>query len=455
MYSKAIQDLFKKKRIKIGDRLSIKKGGQTFGGLLLPKSDIEDPKAIVIKADSGYNLGITYGAGVSVSKSGKKTSKSVRDSEKFELGKIKKSLTKLSFDKSKDPISMIATGGTIASRVDYRTGGVYMLMKPKEFLHNVPELADIANFKSIENPFNKASEDMDSKEWAEIAKSAAKRLNAGDKGVIVTHGTDTLHFTAAALSFMLPGLRKPVALVGAQKSSDRASADTAINLICASHIARSEIGEVGICMHGSMDDDYCIFNRGTKVRKMHTSRRDTFRPINEKPLAQVWPDGKLKIINKAYTPREDCKIKADTKFEPKVAMLKAYPGSEPKIIDAMRDMGYKGFVIEGTGLGHVPSVASRKSWIPTIKRAIKDGVPVVIAPQTLYGRLNTHVYSNLIDLFYEAKAISAQDMLPETAYVKLGWVLGHTKDIDEVRKLMATNIAGELSTCTDPKAFLY
>jgi glutamyl-tRNA(Gln) amidotransferase subunit D len=206
-------------------------------------------------------------------------------------------------------------------------------------------------------------------------------------------------------------------------------------------------------MHGSPDDTYCLFLRGTKVRKMHTSRRDAFRPINDLPLAKVWPDGRIDKINPEHKKRTDGKVELDTKFEPNIAILKAYPGSDPKVIDYYIRNGYKGFVIEGTGLGHVPTFA-KKSWISTIKKH-SESIPFVVAPQTLYGRVNPDVYTNLRILFHEAKAISGEDMLPETAYVKLGWVLGHTSSMEKIREMMLTNYAGEITKRSLPETYLY
>ena len=187
---------------------------------------------------------------------------------------------------------------------------------------------------------------------------------------------------------------------------------------------------------------------------MHSTRRDAFRSINEMPLAKIYPDGKIDILNRNYKKRNnDEKVVADVKFEPKVALLKSYPGSEPEVMEFLIKRGYKGFVIEGTGMGHVPTDAE-KSWIPPIKKLIKDGIPVVIAPQTIYGRINTNVYANLRVLYHEAKAIPAEDMMPEVAYLKLGWILGHTKDLDKIRELMLTNIAGEITSRSEVETFL-
>ncbi len=448
MYSKKIQVFLKKKGIQIGDRVSINKNNRSYEGILMPRPELGDPNCLIIKLDSGYNIGIEFDSNVEMKKNDEK--KSVPK----EIGKVRKELLKLKFDRKKPPISLIATGGTIASRVDYRTGGVYMLMDPREFLFNVPELKDIVNIKKISRPFTKASEDMDYTDWQTIAKEAAKHLNSDINGVIITHGTDTLHFTAAALSFMLRDLSKPVVLTGAQKSSDRGSSDAGMNIICSSYAAISNIAEVGICMHGSMNDDYCLLIRGTHCRKMNTIRRDAFRPINELPLAKVWPEGKMEILNESFKKRGKGKVKADVKFEPKVALLKAYPGSEPGIIDFLIKKGYKGFVVEGLGLGHVPTFA-KKSWIETIKNAANSGIPFVVTSQTIYGRVNPNVYTNLRILYHEAGAIPGEDMLSEVAYVKLGWVLGHTKNMKKVKEMMLTNYSHEITERTLPETFLY
>jgi len=438
-YSASVRAALKKAGIKAGDRVSIAKGKEFYEGLIMPRNNLGDKSAIVLKLDSGYNIGVSLQAGTKITKSKSAEPEKIKEEVEFEMSKERMSGPK--FDPNKPPVTLIATGGTIASKVNYQTGGVSALENPEELLMNVPELQDIANIKII-SPFKKMSEDMTYKDWQAIAKIVAEELNHGNS-VVITHGTDTLHYTAAALSFMLKNLSKPVVLVGAQRSVDRGSSDAFSNLVCAVRASMSDIGEVGICMHGSIDDDYCTFNRGTRVRKMHTSRRDTFHTLGNAPVAKVWPDGKIEKLGECKARSED-KVKADIDFEPKVAMLKAYPNSEPEILNMLVKKGYKGFVIEGTGFGHVPTDTD-KSWIKTIAKLIEDGIPVVITSQTLFGRVNTNVYENLIKLFHDAGAIPGEDMLPEVAYVKLSWILGHTKKFDEVKKLMLTNMAGEIT----------
>ncbi len=453
MYSAKIRNALKTRKISIGDRITLQDGRKTYEGLLMPSPETSNPDSLILKLDNGYNVGVSFGKGIKIAKSRAHEPRAVKEEAKFELGKTSKEILKLRFDSKKPLITLIATGGTISSRVDYKTGGVKTIENPQDFLHNVPELVDVANIK-LTSPFAKMSEDMNHADWIELAKLVAKELNAGARGVIVTHGTDWLHYTSAALSFFLKNLTKPVVVVGAQRSSDRGSSDAGMNLLCATHAALSDIAEVGICMHASIMDDYCLFMGGTKVRKMDTQRRDAFRPINDMPLARVYPSGKIEKLKNNMRSRSEGKVELDTKFEPKIAIIKPYPGSDPSVIDYQVSKGVKGFVVEGSGLGHVPT-NGKGEWISTIKKHVKDGIPFVVTPQTIYGRINPNVYTNLRILYHEAGAIPGEDMLTETAFIKLGWVLGHTKDPKKVREMMLTNYAGEITERTLPETFLY
>lgn len=434
MYSDSVKKILDKEHIDIGHRVTVKKDNTTYEGLLMP--DGKDKDTLVIKLDSGYNIGLHFQNAEIKKADAENAMKKTRERKPMEQ------------DKSKPLVSLIPTGGTITSKIDYETGGVITLMSPEELMEKIPELGKIAQIK-IESPFMKMSEDFTSQDWSEIARAVAKELNKGSEGAIVTQGTDTLHYTAAALSFMLD-TPKPVLLVGSQRSSDRGSTDSAMNLICAAHLALSDIAEVGTCMHGTINDDFCLFIRGTKVRKMHASRRDAFRPINDTALAKVFPSGNIEILNSQYKKRSDGKAKADTSFEEKIALQKIYPGSDPEILGYIADR-YEGVVIEATGFGHVPT-HGENSWIQKIKETC-ERIPVVVATQTIYGRVNTDVYTNLRILFQKTQAIPAEDMHPETAFIKLGFVLGHTKKQEEVRKKMLENLKGEI-TDRDVNGFL-
>lgn len=399
-----------------------------------------DKDVLLVKLESGYNIGIKKDEikGINVEKRAREESK------KEEI----KQNTKL------PSVSVIMTGGTIASKLDYNTGGVKWLMNPDEIFSIAPKVFDITRIKIIEKPFMLASENMTPKEWKILAQKTTELLNKPEnRGVIITHWTDTLHYTAAALSFMLKNVNKPVVLTYAQRSADRGSSDTALNLTCAGRAALSDIAEVMLVGHATTNDDYCIAIRGTKARKMHTSRRDTFRPINDLPIAKIYLD-RIEALQDYKKRNDNLKVKADTKFEEKIALVKYYPGAKPDILEFYAEKGYKGIVIEATGLGHVATEESRNNWLPAIKECIRKGIIICFAPQTLYGRLDPYVYSpgrKLADI----GVIFLEDMLPETAYAKLGWVLGHTSYPAKVKEMMLENYAGEINKRISEKSFLY
>lgn len=435
-YSKSVQSALKK--FKVGERVKITKDGNTQEGLLMPRIELGDTDSVVIKLDSGYNIGVKYGHGMKIEKSSHKEPAKIKQEVDFEMNKEK--FGKLKFDPKKPNVTIISTGGTIASKVEYKTGGVKAIENPEELLFNVPELKEIANIKFV-TACKKMSEDMEYTDWQTIAKIAAREMTLGN-AIVIAHGTDTMHYTAAALSFMLK-TTKPVVLVGSQRSPDRGSSDAGMNLICAVRAALSEIGEVGIVMHGSTDDQYCTFNRGTRVIKTHKTKRDTFKTLGEEPIARIYPDGKIDTLTD-YRKKDDKKIELDLKFEPRVALVIAYPNSDPDILNYYAKKGYRGIVVEGTGMGHVPTSA-KKAWLPVIKKLSKK-IPIVICSQAYYGRINTNVYENLRKLFYETNAIPSEDMLPHVAYIKLAHILGHTKDMKKIKEFMLTNITGEFTS---------
>ncbi|MCD4739855.1 Glu-tRNA(Gln) amidotransferase subunit GatD [archaeon] len=447
-YSKKITATLKQKGLKEGQRIKI----GVYEGLLMPSPEITgSPDYLIIKLDNGYNIGIKYTSKTKLEKSNTPEPEAIKQEYLYET--MDQHVEKIEQAHSKPPIAILAVGGTIASKVDYKTGAVNAKLTARDLVRMVPELRRIATIK-MDTLSEVMSEDMNHVHWQTLAKETAKQLNQGAEGVVITHGTDAMHFSSAALSFMLPKLPKPVVFTGSQRSPDRGSADSSMNLICSVHAAKNDVAEVGICMHAELDDNYCIYSRGTKVRKMHSTLRKAFRPINDYPLAKVWPSGRFQMTNRRVKFRSTEKAKTDTKFEPKVALIKAYPGSEPKLIDYLIKQGYKGIIIEGMALGHVPTQA-KKSWIPHVKKAIQSGVPVIVTTQCYYGRVNPDVYTNLRILYYEAEAIPGADMLSETAYVKLGWVLGHVKSMKKVREMMLTNYAGELNARLEPRMFLY
>lgn len=408
-----------------GDRIKIvlPKGG--YEGVF-----IENPEKgiILIKLDSGYNIGINR--------------KDVLEIRVLEKGKDVEEDFEIKKDDNKPSIAMIITGGTIASKSNPKKGGVDWLDTPESLFKFYPEIFEKVNVIKVEIPFMKASEDMDFKDWQKIAKIAEKLLKDGNiKGLIITHGTDFLHYTSAALSFFLRNLNKPVVLTYSQRSIDRASSDANLNLQCATLAAISDIAEVMLVGHGSINDDYCYAMPGTKVRKMHTSRRDAFKVVNSKPFAKISSNQITKISN--YRFRDNGrKLKVDSKFEERVALIKVYPGQNPDILDYYLKNKYKGVVLEMSGLGHVPSKRARLGWTKKLKEVQIKGLVVCAVSQCIYGRTDPLVYSNGREIL-DTGVIYLGDMLGETALVKLGWVLGH-KDWN-VKEMMLKTFSHELS----------
>lgn len=425
---KFIEDKLKEVNAKVGDKIQIETKTMKKEGILMPHHQFSDDAIITIKLDNGYNIGLA---------ADKNTKITLLEKQKT----ITKKSKEIPFDKNKPTVSIIGTGGTIACYVEYRTGAVHPASSAKELAFSVPEIFDICNVDA-QVAFQIFSEDIEVNHWQELAKKVAKDLNNGKSGVVIPHGTDTLGYTAAALSFMLKNLSGPVVLVGAQRSSDRPSSDASQNLTAAITVAsKSDIGEVVATMHSETSDNITTIYRGTKVRKFHTSRRDAFKTINDNPLGIV-ENGKIKITGK-YKKKKSGKVTIDDKMETDVAMIYTYPGLKPEDIPKK-----KGIVLIGTGLGHLP-----QKVIPKINELSKQGAIFVMASQCIFGRINMSVYSKGRDLL-KAGIIPCEDMLSETAFVKLMWALAHGKNKKEIEKIMKKNIAGEISDRTRSDAFL-
>jgi glutamyl-tRNA(Gln) amidotransferase subunit D len=407
----------------LGDRVCVKRNGTSYEGVLMPSRRKDH---VVIKLDNGYNIGLCLSAS---------------QLELVEKGQDRRPLHK---DKSLQrregvpQVSILSTGGTIASKVDYRTGAVTSQFSAGEIISAIPELEEIANYNA-RVIYQILSENMRADYWMTLARAVAEEIRAGAEGVIITHGTDTMMYTATALSFMLK-TPVPVVIVGSQRSSDRPSSDASMNAICAATVAISDIAEVCVVMHGTTSDDYCSIHRGTRVRKMHTSRRDAFQSMNQPPIGRVdYLSRKIQTFI-PHKHRGDVDLDLADKLEPKCALVKYTPGSSPDIFNYYLDKGYKGIVLEGTGLGHVAS-----DWIDTIRRAKEENVPVVITSQCLRGRICDRVYDTGRYIL-DAGAIEGEDMLPEVALVKLMWVLANQPEF--VHSLMKTSLAGEISHST-------
>lgn len=396
-----------------------------------------DPKTLLLKLSSGYNIGLEK-------EKIKEIIELKEQEKKTELKIARKEKTNL------PEISYIVCGGTISSKVDYKTGAVKPLTDPDEIIAVAPKINEIAK-PVIESPFMVFSENITAEHLKKLASAVEKNINKPSvKGIIILLGTDTLHYVASCLAFMI-NPSKPVILTCSQRSIDRGSSDALLNLTCSTYAALSDIAEVMIVSHATSNDNLCFALLGTKARKMHTSRRDTFRPINAKPLATISEDGKIEIYQD-YRKRTENKIKADLFFEEKTALIKFYPNASPDIVDFLIKEKYKGIVMEATGFGHV-CLEGKNSWFDSIKKAIKQGIVVCFAPQTLYGRLDPFVYETGRKL-KDAGVLYLEDMLPETAYMKLAFLLAREKDKKKVEEMMLKNLAHEFNPVLSEKDFL-
>ena len=402
--------------------------GSSFHGIVLPRSENADEHHIVLKLHNGYNVGI------------RSTNISEIQEHGYKEAQYRIPESEFPFSEGKPNVKLLGTGGTIASRLDYRTGAVIPAFTPGELYNAVPEIADICNLKT-EKVCGIFSENMGPKQYITVAKAVGEAIASGVDGVIVGHGTDTMHHTAAALSFMVQNSPVPIVMVGSQRSSDRPSSDAAFNLLCASNVAaHGDFAEVLVCMFGPTSDQYNLLHRGTRVRKMHSSHRDAFRTIGDRPLASVTPESITPMQNNYVRRDATRKLSVQACFEEKITLLYFYPNMQPDIVDAIVDLGYRGIVIAGTGLGHI-----NRGAFAAIERACKQGVDVYMTVQTLWGFAQMYVYDtgrDLLDIGVQPLA----NMLPEVAFIKLGWALGQENlSQEERRTLMQTPIAGELT----------
>ncbi len=416
--------------LNIGDKVSLKTKDKTWEGTIL---ESYTPEIVLLKLNSGYNIGIREREILNL-----KLIESTSPEEKKKIDLERKD--------NLPNIAMIITGGTISSRLDPKTGGV-ISTDAEEILNIAPEIKEICNIVRIEKPFMKFSENMGPKDWKKLAEKTGELLNDKEiSGVIITHGTDTLHYTSAALSFMLGKLNKPVAITYSQRSIDRGSTDAHLNLICAAKYAVSDIAEVVIVGHKDLNDEYCLAIRGTKVRKMHSSRRDAFKPINSDALAEI-SKKEFKILGSFNARDKTNKVKVSNGVSEKVALVKITPGQDPIILEYLEKEDYKGIILELFGLGQAPEKDSEHNWLPTIKRLVENGIIVCGAAQTINGGLNPNVYSAGREL-QKTGILHLKDMLSETAFVKLSWLLGQrtlANETEKIKEKMLENISNELN----------
>jgi glutamyl-tRNA(Gln) amidotransferase subunit D len=416
-------EYLQQKDVDVGDSIKVI-SDLTYTGILMPRYETSEDSHIVLKLKSGYNIGIELDE--------------IKDIEKISspeevatVENVKKT------DSALPKILLLSTGGTIASKVDYRTGAVTPALTAADLNDAVPEIAKIANIDA-EVLFSEYSENLQPEHWVETAKKIQSVVDLDYKGVIVAHGTDTMHYSSAFLSFALSGLKIPVVFVGSQRSSDRPSSDAASNLIAATKfIVQTDVNGIYVVMHHNESDETISCHLGTRVRKNHTSKRSAFETIGNDPAFLILDEKIIKnsrdefFENQSFNPR----LGIDTQ----VALVKYHPGYEPRQIEALIDLGFKAIIFEGTGLGHVG-----KTMYDVIEKANAAGLFLGMTSQCIDGRVRMTVYESGRDLL-ELGITPLENMIPEVALVKTMWALGNSEDNDGLKKLLLENIASEFS----------
>jgi glutamyl-tRNA(Gln) amidotransferase subunit D len=460
-YRGKARDILQKYQIEIGDHVCVETTqGSNYCGIIIPRYENATPDRIVVKLENGYNTGVSTHKIKNIVKIDN-TTKTARantdmpsmshDMDTIVDNNIDALIPAESDNLNEFPgledlpnVSLISTGGTISSKIDYRTGGVRPALTAHDLYDSVPELRKYASIEPHEL-FTEYSENITPEHWTTIAKTVESKIRACKyRGIIIAHGTDTMHYTTAALSFALRNLPIPIVVVGAQRSSDRPSSDAALNLLGASILAtKLEVTGVFVAMHNSISDDVISCHMGTRVRKNHTSRRDAFESIDVDPVAFVkgeeleFRENSEIVLHKRTEEIQNIKVKPN--FDSNVALLKFYPGFDPRLIDHSVQLGNKIIILEGTGLGHVS-----KKCIPSLKNALARDVIVFMTSQCIWGRTNLDVYETGRDLL-SIGVIPLRNMLTETATVKAMWALANFKDSQKIKEIMAENIANEIT----------
>ena len=328
-------------------------------------------------------------------------------------------------------VLLITTGGTIASRAG--GSGLAPSIPLSELLRYLDGLT--ARYRiTTRELLNLDSSNIQADEWILIARAVYDALNDYD-GIVITHGTDTMAYTAAMLSFMLQGLRKPVVLTGSQMPIEDPLTDARNNIFTA--FAAVECGIPGVSI--AFDRKIIAGCRAVKVRTMGF---DAFQSVNADYLGEVFADGMHPSVP-VPDPAERCKpvILKDSICR-EVFLLKLIPGTDPSVLLMLRNMNYRGIVIEAFGAGGMQFV--RTNMLDQLKALTEAGVSVVVCSQCLYDTSDLTIYevgTRLLD----CGVISAWDMTTEAVVTKLMWALGQSEDPEEIRRIFRTNYCGEIS----------
>ena len=422
-YSGKALDYLKNNNINVGESVKIF-ADIIYSGIIMPRYEHSDDKHLVLKLENGYNVGLEL-------EKIKKIEKSYSDKKKVENKEEYKKNSSL------PEILLLSTDGTIASKVDYRTGSVTPILTAEELNSSVPELAGIANIDA-EVLFSEYSENIMPDHWLKIANKLNEYCKSDYSGIIIAHGTDTMHYTSSFLSFALSGYPIPIALVGSQRSSDRASSDAALNLIgAAKFLLGCKTNGVYIVMHQDENDEVIVCHFGTRVRKNHTSKRGAFQTIGGVPAFTIINDEIKRNNLKNFFKKKEYQPKINLKTN--VALIKYYPGYDPNLLEKILEMDYQAIIFEGTGLGHIG-----KTMYEKVKKASEKGIFLGMTSQCIEGRVRMTVYESGRDLL-NLGITPLDDMIPEVALVKTMWALGNSNNVNEVKKIMLENIASEVS----------
>ncbi|MEC9350997.1 MAG: Glu-tRNA(Gln) amidotransferase subunit GatD [Candidatus Thermoplasmatota archaeon] len=416
-------------------------------GLALPPAG---PKLITLKLANGYNVSYP-----------ESYVESVEILDEVEMSE-EEGPTPIEQDESLPLVHLIHTGGTIASKVDYATGAVTARFEPHELLESVPELRSVARLRVVKLG-NMWSDDIRPRHWNRMLRATEEAFAEGAVGVVITHGTDTLHLSAAAMGYGWSGNggRPPgrIVVTGSQRSPDRGSSDAAENLVAAVHWAAHGPAPSGyrdasvVVLHADSSDGRCAVLPGIASRKYHSSRRDAFKSINQNPLAWINNDGTGPSIEMAEHEPADARVEAISPMmfdeDTRIAQFIADAHLQPDLVMSVIKDGYDAILFHGTGLGHLPisdpqddSPENTKLRLMLEDHCANGGVVVVVA-QTIHGPMNMNVY---------AKGREQQEMgiighgslcPPGSALVKLHHLLSRGGGQETVASNWTEDLCGE------------
>ncbi len=324
-------------------------------------------------------------------------------------------------------VIIIHTGGTIGM-VQGKDGVLRPLQNPEMLLHSLPELADIAELE-LRVPFNLDSSNVQPSHWLQLAGIVRAEQNNCD-GFVILHGTDTIAYTAAALSFLLADVMQPIILTGAQRPLCMLRTDARTNLTDAIELATRDIPETAVLFNNTLW-------RGNRTQKISSNRYSAFHSPNYPPLGQL---GLHVTLNREYMRRERQNFFPTPHFETKVLCLKLHPGFTATLFDILPPANFKAVLLQGFGAGNIPLHPRLLQWLEAHS---KRGLTIAIASQSPRGCVDLSLYEGG-RAAQACGAISCRDMTIETSLVKMMLLQGTRSDRAEIEQLFTTALAGEL-----------